>query len=153
MSAPYSNSEKNTSPHAETLSLRGLRSRVLRADLCAVSLHPLRLEPGRWAQTLAEVPSARPILRGVPAQACAHACKQRGDCFRVGRFIRAVVPSFSLRTQKFNGLADESVPRTAGNAGVRPAASRVADSSASTLAAAPQPLGGKRAFLRCEGAM
>jgi hypothetical protein len=109
MAAPHSKSEKKASSHAE-LSLRGLRSRVQRADLRQAALYTEWLEPCQRPETLAEVSPAWPILPSVPAQACAHAYEQRTSCFRAWPCTAAIVPSFLLRTQEsaFNGMAWES---------------------------------------------
>lgn len=109
MVAPYSNSEKKASSHAE-LSLRGLRSRVQRACLRQAALHTKWLAPGQRPETLAEVSTAWEILRRVPAQACAHAYGQRTSCFRTWPCTEAIIPFFFLRTQEsaFNEMAWES---------------------------------------------
>ena len=101
MVAPYSNSEKKASPHAKTfVSVRGLQRRVPRADLRQAAFDAERLEPGQRPETLAEIASPWPVLRNVLAQACAHTYGQRFGCLRAWPFIRAIVPSFFLRTQK-----------------------------------------------------
>ena len=109
MAAPQSKSKKKASSHAE-LSLRGLRSPVQRAHLCQAALYTKWLEPCQRAETLAEVSPAWPILRSVPAQACAHVYGRRTDCFRAWPFIAAIVISFSARTREstFNEMAWES---------------------------------------------
>jgi hypothetical protein len=106
MFAPYSNSEKKESSHAK-LSLRGLRSRVPRADLRQTALYTEWLEASQRPETLAEVSPPWSILRSMPAQACAHACGQRADCFRAWPFTSAIVPSFFLRTHELNGMAED----------------------------------------------
>ena len=109
MVAPNSNSERKASFHAE-LSLRGLRSRVQRADLRQAALYTEWLEPCQRPETLAEVSRAWPILCSVPPQACAHAYGQRTCCFRAWPCTEAIVPLFFLRTQEsaFNEMAWES---------------------------------------------
>jgi hypothetical protein len=109
MVAPYSNSERKASSHAK-LSLRGLWSRVPRTDLRQIALYAEWLEPSQRPETLAEVSLSWSILRSVPAEACAHVYGRRTNCFRVWPFIKAVVPSFFLRTQEsaFGEMAWES---------------------------------------------
>ncbi len=100
MGAPYSNSEKKASPHAEGLSLRRLWKRVPRANLRAAPLDPLRVEPGQRPVPLAEVSSHWPILRTVPSQACAHGYRQRAGRIRSLHCSLRLAPSLLLRTQK-----------------------------------------------------
>jgi hypothetical protein len=109
MAAPYSNSEKKATSHAE-LSLRGLRSRVSRPSLRQIALYTEWLEPSQRRETLAEVSAPWSILRSVPAEACAHVYGRRANCFRAWPFIASVVRSFFLRTQEsaFNEMAWES---------------------------------------------
>lgn len=109
MVAPYFNSEKKASSHAE-LSLRGLRSCVQRADLRQAALYTEWLESCQRPETLAEVSPAWPVLRSVPAQACAHVYGRRTHCFRAWPCTAAVILLFFLRTQEsaFNEMARES---------------------------------------------
>jgi hypothetical protein len=109
MPAPDSSSEKKVSSHAE-LSLRGLRSCVQRADLCQAALYTEWLESCQRPETLAEVSPTWPILRSVPAQACAHVYGQRTGCFRAWPCAAAISPFFFLRTKEsaFNEMAWES---------------------------------------------
>jgi len=119
MAAPYSNSKKKGSSHAE-LSLRGLRSRVQRANLRPTALYTEWLAQSQRPETLAEVSSPWSVLRSVPAQTCAHVYGRRTHCFRARSFIAAIVLSFSARTREstFNEMAWESaaaqVPATQG---------------------------------------
>ena len=109
MAAPYSNSETKASSHAE-LSLRGLRSRVQRANLRQAALYTEWLESSQRPETLAEVYWPWSVLRSVPAEACAHVYGRRTSCFRAWPFIAAIARSFFLRTQEsvFNEMAGES---------------------------------------------
>jgi len=109
MVAPYSNSETKASSHAE-LSLRGLRSRVQRANLRQAALYTKWLESSQRPETLAEVYWPWSVLRSVPAEACAHVYGRRTNCFRARPFIAAIARSFLLRTQEsvFNEMAGES---------------------------------------------
>lgn len=134
MAAPYSNSEKKASTHAN-LSLPGLRKAVPRADLRAATPDTKWLEQGQRSETVAEVSFRWPILRSVPAQACAHACGQRAECFGAWPFIAVLIPFCFVRTQEFafNEMAGESAAaHRAGNAGMRPATH--------TTDAAPRPV-------------
>src|SRR5215470_16921928 len=105
MATPNPNSERNANSHAE-LSLCGLRNHVPRAGLRQAALYAERLEPCQRPETLAEVSSPWPILRRVPAKACALGYRQRSDCLRAWVFIATVVPSSFLHTQKLNGMAE-----------------------------------------------
>ena len=117
MIAANSNSERKASPHAE-LSLCGLRNRVPRARLRQAALYAERLEPCQRPETLAEVPSPRSILRSMPAKACAHVYGQRTGCFRAWAFSGALVPSFFLRTQELNGMAEDTAAADRASNGV-----------------------------------
>jgi len=117
MATPNPNSERKANSYAE-LSLRRLRSRVPRAGLRQAALYAERLEPCFRPETLAEVSPPWPILRSMPAKACAHAYGQRTDCFRTWTLIAAVVPSSLLRTQKLNGMAEDTAAANRASNGV-----------------------------------
>src|SRR5260221_13586457 len=123
MAEPYSNPEKSAIYNAD-LSLRRLRNPVQRANLRETALYAEWMEPSQRSETLAEVSSPWPVLRSVPAEACAHACRRRTTCFRTWPCTSAIVPFFFLRTQEsaFDEMAGESAAaQRAGNAGMRPA--------------------------------
>ena len=117
MARPNPNAERKASSYAE-LSLRGLRNRAPRAGLRQAALYAERLEPCQRPETLAEVSPPWPILRSVPAKACAHGYGQRSDCFRAWTFTAAVVPFFFLRTQKLNGMAEDTAAANRASNGV-----------------------------------
>ena len=144
MAAPYSNSERKANSHAE-LSLRGLRSRVQRANLREIALYTEWMEPGQRSETLAEVSPPWSVLRSVSVETCAHTCGPRTNCLRAWACSAVIVGCFFLRTQEsaFDEMAWElaAAPR-AGNAGMRPATH--------TTDAAPRPIFSSRTPRRAQ---
>jgi hypothetical protein len=119
MPAPDSNSEKKASSHAEkNLQVCRVWSGVPRSDLRQAALYSEWLEPCQRPETLAEVCLPWPILRSMPAKACAHVYGQRTDSFRAWAFIAAVVPSSFLRTEKLNGMAEDTAAANRASNGV-----------------------------------
>lgn len=113
MQAPYSNSERKTSPHAGTVSLRGLQGPLRRACLCAFAPERLWLEPGQRGKAFTAVSSSWPVLCRVPPEACAHDYRQRKSCFRSPCFSSLLRAFVSPSKQSCPVIPEENFPEHA----------------------------------------
>jgi hypothetical protein len=117
---------------AQNLSLRRLQKRVRRADLRAAAPNPQRLELQVWPASLASVGSDWPILRDVPAEACAHGYGKRASDVRPSHTSPCLISPLSLRARsltfsRISSVAGSLRAQSAGNPGEEPATDEAGD--------------------------